>query len=911
MRRKNVFLSLILFGLSICYLSMPIKASQIVDADDAFFIEIDSNGKDLGLRVVGKDKGLLLTDEVTIDVSGKDSVSVKNEIQAQLADSYKVKNIVFYNKDDLIRVTVLGDVNRPGNYLVPINSSLDQLNEYAGLYNQKLFDSSVTVVRRGKRHVVDSGELGRMPAQTGDILLLSLSKKPEPVIKKLNVQLKEPLLESQDRVVSAVDKQVSIEESAEKIPAESRAEDSVQELVNTINEYILQPGDILTISLPGEDGFNKDFIVDRDGTIRLPEVGLVEVANKPMSVVDTVIYDRLSDAFLGLDKLSVHLKEKRLLITVLGFVQNPGEVELPDNANIQMAINGAGGLIDGAQLDKLQLKRQGDVQEFNFKRYLDTGDINLVPELKTLDIIFVPSSPELGNVHGESLDAGEGMDPTEDRTAVKVFGEVITPGSFPYKPGMNLVDALLRAGGVTRYSNVEQIRVIDKGEPVLFNLKNFLDDGDESKLLQLSKGATIFVPKQVDAVQGGGRIVYVMGQVQKPGSFETGANVGFLDVLANAGGPNRYADTRMVRILRSNGEVLPFNLQQYAEGKKVALPKIKPGDAIFIPMKGKDDDQSWTKVKTKKSIKLMGAITRPGRFQWTQGITFLDLVGYAGGPTKEADLSHIRILSPDPKGKVITTEFNMQEFFERGGNWSEVPELVGGSTIIFPELPRSPTDNNAQWVRLPKEQAIYMMGAVNGPGRFAFNEKLGLLDILTAADGPSKDADLSRVRIVHRNEAAPRVSQINLLEYFETGDETLLPKVKPGDSIFIPSIERSWVDKKKEDTVRVLGAVKTSGRYDFVNEMTILDLLAEAGGPTNTAYVNKIIIVNTSCCENQAYTFDLEGFMKNPAASKLPVLRAGDTVYIPDVSKSYWGMFMTAVKDAVSALSLFAIINGL
>ena len=897
----NLFFLIVLFF----SFASSLQASQEMNPGDAVFINVNSENP-IGLRVVDDTSHLRLTDDFILDVSGKNSGAVRTEIQTSLSEQYEIQNIIFYSASDLIRVTVLGDISSPGNYQIPVNSNLHELNKFAVLYDQQLFESSVTVVRRGKRHVANTDELSRMSVQTGDILLLSLSKKPQSIMNKVSNPIS-GVQKGSENLESVAIKNIDSESTH---TVERLLKPNDQTLKKNANEHVLQPGDILTISLPGEDGFNKDFTVDRDGSIRLPEVGLIKVAGKSMSVADRQIYDQLSDAFLGLDKLSVHLKEKKLLITVLGYVQNPGEVVLPDSGNIQMAINAAGGLTDGAQLDKLQLQRQGDVQEFNFKRYLDTGDVGLVPELKTLDTIFVPSSPELGNVHGDSIDSGEGVSSTEDRTAIKVFGEVISPGSFPYKDGMNLVDALLRAGGVSRYSNVEQIRVIDQGEPVLFNLKNFLDSGDESKLLELSKGATIFVPKQVEAVQGGGRIVYVMGQVQKPGSFETGANVGFLDVLANAGGPNRYADTRMVRILRANGEVLPFNLQQYAEGEKITLPKIMPGDAIFIPMKGIENDQSWTKVKTEKSIKLMGAINKPGRYEWVEGITFLDLVGYAGGPTKEADLAHIRLLMPGPQGRVVTTEFNMQNFLERGGNWSEVPELTGGSTIVFPELIRSPTDNNAQWVKLPKEQAIYMMGAVNNPGRFAFNEKMGLLDILTAADGPSKDADLSKVRIVHRNENAPRVSQVNLVEYFETGDETLIPRVKPGDSIYIPSIERNWVDKKKEDTVRVLGAVKTSGRYDFINEMTILDLLAEAGGPTKTAYVKKIIIVNTSCCKNQAYTFDLEGFMKNPAASKLPVLRAGDTVYIADVSKSYWGMFIAAVKDAVSALSLIAIING-
>ena len=893
----------LLASVLLCLCIFSAQASQQLNEGDAVFVDVNNNGSALGLRFVDDTRHLQLTDQIVVDVSGKDRNTLKKDIQSLLSGEYQIKSIEFYGKNDLLQITVLGDIGSPGNYRVPVNSNLQQLNQFAALYDQNLFESSATVVRRGKRHVVSADEMSRMKAQTGDILLLSLNRRPEPVV--------EEKIEPIASVSGETGSPASIDAEAENVQ-EVIGQKAVPEasLASNVEEHILQPGDILTIGLPGEEGFNKDFIVDRDGTIRLPEVGLLNVAGKPMSVVDTIIYDQLSDVFLGLDKLSVHLKEKRLLITVLGFVQNPGEVELPDSGNVQMAINAAGGLVDGAQLDKLQLQRDKNMKEFNYKRYLDTGDSSLMPELQTLDIIFIPSSPELGSVHGETLDTGAGMDPTEDRTAIKVFGEVISPGSFPYKEGMNLVDALLRAGGVTRYSNVEQIRVIDQNDPVLFNLKEFLDSGDESKLMTLSKGATIFVPKQVEAVQGGGRVVYVMGQVQKPGSFETGTNVGFLDVLANAGGPNRYADTRMVRILRANGEVVPFNLQQYAEGYKLALPEIMPGDAIFVPMKGKDDDQSWTKVKTEDAIKLIGAINKPGRYELANDITFLDLVGYAGGPTKEADLAHIRILLPNPGGKVITREFNMQSFLEDGGDWSAIPELVGGSTIIFPELPKSPTDNNAQWVRLPKEQAIYMMGAVNNPGRFAFNNKLGLLDILSAADGPAKDADLSKVRIVHRNENAPRVSQVNLIEYFETGDETLLPKVKSGDSIYIPSIDRSWVDKKKEDTVRVLGAVKNSGRYDFTNEMTILDLLAEAGGPTKTAYIDKIIIVNTSCCKNQAYTFDLTDFMKDPSESRMPVLRAGDTVYVPDVSKSYWGMFMTAIRDAVSALSLVAIIQG-
>ena len=47
---------------------------------------------------------------------------------------------------------------------------------------------------------------------------------------------------------------------------------------------------------------------------------------------------------------------------------------------------------------------------------------------------------------------------------------------------------------------------------------------------------------------------------------------------------------------------------------------------------------------------------------------------------------------------------------------------------------------------------------------------------------------------------------------------------------YIPEKDRIWLDQTKESTVRVLGAIHKPGRYPFNDTMTILDLLAQAGG---------------------------------------------------------------------------------
>lgn len=167
-----------------------------------------------------------------------------------------------------------------------------------------------------------------------------------------------------------------------------------------------------------------------------------------------------------------------------GYVEQPGEYTLALGSSIQMALYAAGGLRPGAQLDKLILKRGADKKEFNYKRFLDSGDESTLPTLQSLDSLFVPASPLVGNIEQE-FDAAKlanSGDSADSRNSIKVFGEVNAPGSFTYKENTDLVDVLMRSGGVTRYASVEQIRVISNNTPTLFNLKRYLDSGDESLL---------------------------------------------------------------------------------------------------------------------------------------------------------------------------------------------------------------------------------------------------------------------------------------------------------------------------------------------------------------------------------------------------------------------------------------------
>ena len=470
----------------------------------------------------------------------------------------------------------------------------------------------------------------------------------------------------------------------------------------------------------------------------------------------------------------------------------------------------------------------------------------------------------------------------------------------------------MRAGGVTRFAGVEQIRVISNGEPKLFNLKQYLDIGDENILPKIAPGATIFVPKQEEEIKTGGNMVYVMGEVSRPGAYEGKKGATFMDILANAGGPTRFAESRQIRIIKSGGKVVPFDLAGYTEGTVPGLPPaIQPGDAIFVPEKTDLNEKSWLKVTPNRAVRVIGEVIRPSRVEWSDEMSLLDLLAHVGGPSSRADTTNIEILTPSSKGVNSLTVFNLDEFIQSGGAEDSLPKIRAGSTVRVHDLPQDPSDNKAQWVRQAAEKSIYIFGQVGAPGRYMFTDSMGFLDILSAADGPTGNADIHNIRVSHRNGKHSVVSKINLALYFETGDENILPDVKTGDTIYVPEKDRMWLDQSKESTIRVLGAVHKPGRYQFNDTMTILDLLAQAGGPESNAYKEKISVINLSCCKDQARTFNLELFSKTAAFDDLPVLRAGDTIYVPDKSDSTIEKLRLALKDIFQLVSLSALLGFL
>ncbi|WP_318514552.1 SLBB domain-containing protein [Photobacterium leiognathi] len=672
----------------------------------------------------------------------------------------------------------------------------------------------------------------------------------------------------------------------------------------------LTAGDRIFLFVPGEKAFTEDFIIDDQGKIQLPEIGAVTVADLTIADAERKIKHKLSVVYRNLDDFKLTLKEQLIRIHVLGYVENPGTVSLKPNSHIQLAIAAAGGARPGAQLDKFVITQNEIPKHFNYKQYLDTGDDSSLPTLANGDTVFVPVSPLLGNIEVD-FDAAaiQNAGDANERNGLTLFGEVRNPGTFSYKPEMNVVDALMRADGVTRYADVTKIRVVTDNKPYQFDLKTYLDTGDESILPPVKPGTTIFAPIEVDDIGTTARTVFVMGEVKAAGPYEIGKKTKFIDVLANAGGPTRFADTTQIKILSETEAPVIINLVQYTKSpQNYDIPLMKTGDVIFVPEKTTVNEKSWLKITEDRSIKIIGAINVPGRYEWSPAMDFMDLLAHAEGPTKRANLSNIRLITEDEdltNGHDVSF-FNLQNFIKKGSPKRLLPTLSAGMTIIVDELPDDPSDNKASWLRQSPKDSIYVFGSIGAPGRYAFNDEQGFLDILAAADGPNNEADLQEILITHRNGTQSQVSRLDLSEYFKTGDESTLPKVVPGDVIYIPKTKKP----SDHNAIKIIGAVYEPGRFNFNNKLTFLDLLSMAGGPKEKANISSIRIVRLPAKDEPAdighkvIFFDLENFIKegNPK-KKLPKIKPGDTIIVdelphdPSDNKASW--LRQSAKDSI------------
>jgi len=164
---------------------------------------------------------------------------------------------------------------------------------------------------------------------------------------------------------------------------------------------------------------------------------------------------------------------------------------------------------------------------------------------------------------------------------VSVMGEVRKPGAFSISAPIPVIAVLSNAGGLTDVAdrNITIQRHGDSAQTVNYFLSNSSDAALQNSIM-VYPGDIVMVPRA--------GIVYVLGDVGRPGGYTMSANdsrMTVLEALATAGGTNKTAIISKVKLVRriNNGTTeIPIPLGAIEKGKEADIA-MQSNDVLYVP----------------------------------------------------------------------------------------------------------------------------------------------------------------------------------------------------------------------------------------------------------------------------------------------------------------------------------------
>ena len=194
---------------------------------------------------------------------------------------------------------------------------------------------------------------------------------------------------------------------------------------------------------------------------------------------------------------------------------------------------------------------------------------------------------------------------------------------------------------------------------------------------------------------------------------------------------------------------------------------------------------------------------------------------------------------------------------------------------------------------------VTVLGRVERAGVQKFAQSPTLAEVLAGAGAMpimDKQATLTRCAIMRGRDKLIWVDLKALLN----GDPAYNLRMKKGDIVFIPD--------SSDTSIYVLGQVARPGSYRLTPRMTVLDALAQAGGPTEDAKPEKIGLYRAGSNSIEEIAF---AELINPARAVNFAMEDGDVLFIPRSGLGEFGYFMRQISPGLSVLTIGTAVNNL
>jgi polysaccharide export outer membrane protein len=168
---------------------------------------------------------------------------------------------------------------------------------------------------------------------------------------------------------------------------------------------------------------------------------------------------------------------------------------------------------------------------------------------------------------------------------------------------------------------------------------------------------------------------------------------------------------------------------------------------------------------------------------------------------------------------------------------------------------------------------IFVLGRVSKPGAIIFDRPPTLLEAITRAGSlpvggmGAENAQLTRCAVFRGRD---QIAWIDLKALMTGANLSLNLQLQRNDIVYVPDAD--------DQLVYVLGEVKIPGAIHLTPNMSLMDALSKAGGPTEDAARGKMHLIRPSRELNRQISFDQ---LLSPDPNLNIALREDDIVYVP------------------------------
>lgn len=552
-----------------------------------------------------------------------------------------------------IKVTILGEVNRPGTFTLPSLATVFNALYFSGGPNDIGSMRDIQVIRNGK--VIDHLDMYDFlfsGDQTGNILL-----RDQDVIR---------------------------------IPAYA-ARVSFEGEVKRTGLYEVKEGESLQKVLNYAGGFTDSAYTASVKAYKTTDIEKL-IYDVPKEKFDSYFPSR-SETFV----VSKVINRYANRVVMQGAVYMPGEYELTPGLTLTSLIKRAQGLKEEA--------------------YLQRGSIVRVrPDLTEEVIAFNPAAVMNGSEKDIVLQKDDQVSISSvynfrDEQTILINGEVRKPGVFSFKGKMTLKDALLLAGGFTDAATPQRIEIArritkqsadtaDMQIAEVLNVESLASLELNGQDVQLQPWDVINVrrnPTYKTQVN-----VRVEGEVNYPGNYVLKSKSERVsDLLKRAGGltVEAYANGVYLKRLNDNSvssQVNSVKVSKIQEQLKdttsnVQQQVLRPFDQIAINLNqvmanpGSVDDivlqegDVLTVPQRRSEVRISGEVLFPTQVVYEENMTLSDYLSRAGGTTDLANTKRIYVLYPNGNaGKTVSYLLSRK-----------YPKIIPGAEIIVPKKPEN------------------------------------------------------------------------------------------------------------------------------------------------------------------------------------------------------------------------------